>query len=190
MTAKIILASASPRRRELLAQIGIQCDVIPAHIDETPRSGERPAAYVIRVAAEKSLQVWQQQSPSLPVLAADTSVVIDDKILGKPADKPHAFNMLQQLSGRTHQVFTAVSVRADQHKEKLSVTDVTFRKLTKAEIMAYCETGEPNDKAGAYGIQGKGAIFVQSIQGSFSGVVGLPLLETAELLNNIGIHVV
>lgn len=189
--AQIILASASPRRRELLDQIGLSYLVRAVDIDETPRLQEEPLAYVQRIAAEKSLLAQQQNGMALPILAADTSVVIANCILGKPKDKPHALSMLQQLSGQTHQVYTAISLRwNNQHAEAVSITDVSFRDLSEAEINYYWTTGEPCDKAGAYAIQGLGSIFVSAIRGSFSGVVGLPLFETASLLAQAGINII
>lgn len=187
---RIILASASPRRRELLDQLGITYDVVPADIHERPRSDESPEAYVRRVAAEKSLETWRSSGGRLPVLAADTEVVLDGSILGKPQDFEHALRMLSQLAGREHRVLSAVSLRlGDEHWEALNVSSVTFRPISREEIEAYWATGEPRDKAGAYAIQGKGAIFVRHLSGSYSGVMGLPLFETAELLNRAGISV-
>lgn len=184
MSVQIILASASPRRRELLDQIGVTYRVQPADIDEKPLSGETAQAYVVRIAAAKSEQVWQQ---SLPVLSADTSVVLNGMIMGKPVNKADGLSMLRQLSGATHKVYSAISLRADQHWQALSVTEVSFRVLTEHEIVAYWQTREPLDKAGAYAIQGRAGQFVKHIAGSFSGVVGLPLFETAELLSKAGI---
>jgi septum formation protein len=190
MKARIILASASPRRRELLDQIGITYEIRPVHIDESPRLNEAPNEYVRRIAAEKSAACQAQAAPTgLPVLAADTAVVLDGRIMGKPKDKEDAVMMLGRLSGRTHQVYSAVSLRGAEHGEALSVTDVTFRALSAREILAYWATSEPADKAGSYAIQGLGSVFVQSIEGSFSGVVGLPLFETAELLLQQGIQI-
>jgi septum formation protein len=187
--SKILLASASPRRQELLKQIQITHRVCPVDIDETPLPGEAPLAYVQRLAAEKSAACVAQYGNALPVLAADTSVVLGDRIMGKPKDQADALTMLRALSGKTHQVYTAVSLRGQRHDQAVSVTEVTFRELTDAEIMAYWLSGEPQDKAGAYAIQGQGGIFVAAIQGSFSGVVGLPLFETAQLLAQQGILV-
>lgn len=188
--SKILLASASPRRQELLKQIQITHRVCPVDIDETPLPGEAPLAYVERLAAEKSAACVAQYGNALPVLAADTSVVLGDRIMGKPKDQADALTMLRALSGNSHQVYTAVSLRGQQrHDQAVSVTEVTFRELTDAEIMAYWLSGEPQDKAGAYAIQGQGGIFVAAIQGSFSGVVGLPLFETAQLLAQQGILV-
>jgi septum formation protein len=190
MKARIILASASPRRRELLDQIGITYEIRPVHIDESPRSNEAPNEYVRRIAAEKSAACQTLAGHAgLPVLAADTAVVLEGRIMGKPKDKEDAAKMLRRLSGKTHQVYSAVSLRGARHDEALSVTDVTFRELSEREILAYWNTSEPADKAGSYAIQGRGSIFVQSIEGSFSGVVGLPLFETAELLLQQGIQI-
>jgi septum formation protein len=190
MKARIILASGSPRRRELLDQIGIAYDIRPVDIDESPHPDETPADYVCRIAAEKSAACYTQAaSIGLPVLAADTAVVLNGRIMGKPKDKEDALAMLRRLSGQTHQVYSAVSLRGNEHGEALSVTEVTFRTLSEQEIVAYWATSEPADKAGSYAIQGLGSVFVQSIQGSFSGVVGLPLFETAELLLQQGIQV-
>jgi septum formation protein len=187
---RIILASASPRRRELLDQLGITYDVVPADIHERPRPDESPEAYVRRVAAEKSLETWRSNGGGLPVLAADTEVVLDGSILGKPQDFEHALRMLSRLAGREHRVLSAVSLRlGDEHWEALNVSSVTFRRISREEIEAYWATGEPRDKAGAYAIQGKGAIFVRHLSGSYSGVMGLPLFETAELLKRAGISV-
>lgn len=188
--AQIILASASPRRRELLDQIGIAYEVWPVDIDETPNSNEAPADYARRIAAEKSAACHRlARHKDLPVLAADTAVVLHGRIMGKPKDREDALAMLRQLSGQTHQVLSAVSLRGRLHGEALSVTEVTFRTIGEREMRAYWATSEPADKAGAYAIQGLGSVFVQSIAGSFSGVVGLPLFETAELLLQQGIQV-
>jgi septum formation protein len=181
---QVILASASPRRRRLLHQIGVSFQVIPADVDETVLPGEQPADYVVRVALEKAAAVWDRVEGSLPVLAADTTVVIEGDILGKPADRGEAIEMLQRLSGRTHEVFSAVAVQAGAHRaaDRLNVTRVTFAPLERDWIEAYCESGEPMDKAGAYGVQGLAAARIARIEGSFSGVMGLPLYETSELL--------
>lgn len=190
MKPQLVLASASPRRSELLQQIGI-CHVIQAvDIDETPWPHESPPAYVERVANEKSAACRALRSDGLPVLAADTSVVCDGRIMGKPENRPHAVEMLTLLSGRSHQVYSAVSLRGDGHWQAVSVSQVTFRRLSEAEIAAYWDTGEPRDKAGGYAIQGLASIFIESITGSFSGVMGLPLFETAQLLAKQGIRVI
>ena len=188
VAAKIILASASPRRRELLDQIGVQFTICPVGIDEKPFVDEQPVAYVQRIAAEKSAAVTTNTG-RLPILAADTAVVLESDIMGKPENLQDAMRMLGQLSGKTHQAYTAVSLRGKSHQQILSITDVTFRVLTETEIKYYWQSGESTDKAGSYAIQGLGAIFVQSITGSFSGVVGLPIFETVKLLANEGIQV-
>ncbi|MFU8789935.1 MAG: Maf family protein [Methylobacter sp.] len=187
MTAQIILASASPRRRELLDQIQIAYRVHPVDIDETPQPDEAPLAYVQRLAAEKSAAAVAQLGDTLPVLAADTAVVLDNLIMGKPKDRDDALAMLRLLSGKMHRVYSAISLRGREHGEAVSITEVTFRPLTEDEMAAYWHSGEPADKAGSYAIQGLGGVFVASINGSFSGVVGLPLFETAELLSRQGI---
>lgn len=188
MIVQLILASASPRRKELLDQIKVTYAVSPIDLDETPRINESPLDYVKRLAAEKSAACVAQLGSGVPVLAADTAVVLDDLIMGKPKDQQDAIAMLTQLSGRTHQVYSAISLRGREHWQAVSITDVTFRSLTEREMLAYWHSGEPVDKAGSYAIQGMGGIFVASIKGSFSGVVGLPLFETAELLAKQGIE--
>jgi septum formation protein len=190
MTPQIVLASASPRRSELLHQIGILHFINAVDIDETPWAHESPVAYVERIAAEKSAACRVQLDDDLPVLAADTAVVCDGQILGKPENRQHAVQMLTLLSGRSHRVYSAVSLRGDHHWQALSVSEVCFRTLTEDEITAYWRTGEPCDKAGAYAIQGLASIFIESISGSFSGVMGLPLFETAQLLAKQGIRVI
>lgn len=190
MTAQIILASASPRRRELLDQINIRYQLNPVDLDETPFPREAPLDYVRRLAAEKSAACVAQLGDGLPVLAADTAVVLDELILGKPKDRDDAFAMLRLLSGKMHRVYSAVSLRGREHGQAVSITEVTFRTLMEGEISAYWHSGEPADKAGSYAIQGLGGVFVESITGSFSGVVGLPLFETAELLSRQGIRII
>lgn len=182
----IILASASPRRAELLRQAGVNFSVRPADIDETPRPGESAGGYVERLAVEKALAVSQQE-PDAIVIGSDTSVVLSGAILGKPASEEDAVETLMALSGQTHQVMTGVAVAVESSSESICVTtEVTFRTLTKPEIAAYVRTGEPMDKAGSYGIQGLGGIFVERLQGSYSSVVGLPLRETTDLLARAG----
>ncbi len=184
----LILASASPRRRELLEQLGVTYQVNPADLEEIPASDESPEDYVQRIAAEKAEAVWQASGGRLPVLAADTEVELDGVIFGKPRDREHAVAMLQRLSGREHRVLSAVSLRTVQGMTlRLSISQVTFRPLEPAEILAYWASGEPCDKAGAYAIQGKGAIFIRHLAGSYSGVMGLPLFETADLLAASGL---
>jgi septum formation protein len=186
----VYLASGSPRRRELLQQIGVPFRVVGAAVDETAWSDEAAAAYVTRLAAAKAELGWERsrETPSGPVLAADTAVVLDGKILGKPADQEDAEGMLRQLSGRTHEVLTAVALRtATGLESRISRSEVTFRRISAAETQAYWETGEPADKAGAYAIQGRAAVFIAELRGSYSGVMGLPLFETAELLGEAGV---
>jgi len=187
---RIVLASASPRRRELLAQIGVPFTVIAVEAEETPQPGESALDYVRRVAAEKSA-LGQSVSPSnLPVLGADTEVVLDGEVFGKPRDFDHAKAMLRRLSGRTHEVYSAVSLRlGTRHWQAVSVSQVAFRPLADPEIQAYWATGEPEGKAGAYAIQGLGAVFIERLEGSYSGVMGLPLFETADLLREAGVEV-
>src|SRR6185369_7940558 len=176
------LASVSPRRRELLTQIGVAHIVTGAHIDESVQPGERPHDYVQRMARTKA-QTVRELDLSLPVLGADTTVVLDGRVFGKPADRADALRMLGLLSGRTHEVLTAVALASTEGLSmRVSVSAVRFRAITTDEIAAYWKTGEPQDKAGAYAIQGLGAVFVESLSGSFSGVMGLPLFETSELL--------
>jgi septum formation protein len=183
------LASASPRRRQLLDLIGVPHVVTPADIDETPRSGEAADDYVCRLAREKSEAVWSRQK-DLPVLAADTTVVIDETILGKPESEADAARMLKLLSGREHFVYTGVALQSPRGmRVGLSKSSVTFSLLTDAQIHAYWASGEPQGKAGAYAIQGFGAVFVANLGGSYSGVMGLPLHETATLLRNAGVPV-
>lgn len=186
-TFSVYLASQSPRRRELLDQIGVAHRVLSIDIDERRRDGEAPVDYVQRLAREKAEAGWQQlraqQLALAPVIGADTAVVIDDIILGKPADAAAATTMLEQLSGCSHDVLTGVAVHSAHGTQVIvSRTRVWFRALEPAEIAAYWASGEPRDKAGAYGIQGLAAKFIERIEGSYSGVVGLPLFETAQLL--------
>jgi len=185
----ILLASASPRRRELLDQIGVQHETALHGVDESPRPGESATNYVQRLALEKALWVETALAPSLPVLGADTIVVCEGRILGKPAGRDDALQILSSLSGRTHQVMSAVALcRRGRHEVCIVTTDVEFRELTAAEIDAYWATGEPADKAGAYGIQGLGGMFVRHMSGSYSAVVGLPLYETAAMLMSFGVR--
>lgn len=182
----IYLASASPRRSALLTQIGVAHRVAAVAIDESVAGDEAPEKYVTRLAALKADTLWESlpRDERLPVLGSDTTVVVDRSILGKPADENDCVRILQLLSGRTHQVHTAVAVRSASGSEvRLSISDVTFRDLTQGEMRAYWRTGEPADKAGGYAIQGRGAVFIRHIAGSYSGIMGLPLFETAELLS-------
>ena len=186
MQPSLVLASASPRRRELLAQLGIDCRVRPMDVDETPLAGEDPGQYVLRLAAAKARAAVGREAQEI-VLAADTAVVCDGEIFGKPRDREDALRMLARLSARTHEVYTGVAVAADAGEDQaLSLSQVEFRTISPSEAVAYWESGEPADKAGAYGIQGLGAVFVASLRGSYSGVMGLPLFETARLLAAFG----
>ncbi|HEY7876989.1 MAG TPA: Maf family protein [Gemmatimonadaceae bacterium] len=189
MNLKVILASASPRRRELLNMIAIEHDVIPAAIDESSRAGEAPIVYAERLAREKGAAVARCHAGAL-VISADTVVVIDDRVLGKPRDALQATAMLQVLSGRTHVVHTAVAVTRDGGQTVASAVEsaqVTFRALTDHEIASYISTGEPMDKAGAYGIQGYGATIVERVDGDFFAVMGLPLRRCVDLLERLGV---
>ncbi|MGP9797903.1 Maf family protein [Halomonas sp. 86] len=184
----LCLASASPRRRDLLASIGVTVSVIPSDVDETPKQGESAAAYVKRLAVAKALAAAPKTL--LPVLGSDTAVVVDGTILGKPVNAEDAAAMLRQLSNRTHQVLTAVAVTGPKGVLCCCVTtDVKMRQITAQEISDYWLTGEPADKAGGYAIQGLAAIFVEEIKGSHSAVVGLPLYETAQLLGQQGVPI-
>lgn len=183
---KVILASQSPRRLELLQQIGVCPEVHPAHIDETPLSDESPEDYVNRLARSKAESVAQLCTGSL-VIGSDTSVVIDQQILGKPESRDHFFTMFKRLSGAKHQVMTAVAVTdGQQTRSEVVITQVSFYPINEREIERYWLSGEPRDKAGGYGIQGLGALFVKEIQGSYSAVVGLPIAETSKILEKFG----
>jgi septum formation protein len=198
---KIYLASKSPRRRELLRQVGVEFELLSlrsdptrgADVSEDERPGESPLDYVARVAREKGAFAWNvlhlRRMPLRPVLSADTTVTIDGEILGKPADKDEAAAMLERLSGRTHQVLTSVALHhTDVTEQVTQVSNVRFATLSPATIKAYCATPEPYDKAGAYGIQGLAALFIEHIEGSHSGIMGLPVFETARLLKKAGVE--
>lgn len=198
---KIYLASKSPRRRELLRQIGVEFELLMLRNDagrgpdvsEIALPGETAAVYVARVANEKAAFAWHvvqcRRLPPRPVLAADTTVTIDGEILGKPENPDQAILMLERLSGRTHQVLTSVAVHHTNMAEQITqVSEVRFATLSAASIKAYCSTSEPYDKAGGYGIQGLAALFVEHIEGSHSGIMGLPLFETARLLRQAGVQ--
>jgi septum formation protein len=198
-TRHVYLASRSARRRELLKQIGVSFEILllregqgrPADFDESPLPGEAAVDYVQRVATAKVEAGWarlsQRRLLRFPVLSADTTVAVDGEILGKPADREQAVAFLRRLSGKSHQVHTAVAVKFDQQAEiAVSSTDVEFRELTESEIRQYVAGGEPLDKAGGYAIQGRGAVFIRSISGSYTGVMGLPLFETSQLLARLG----
>lgn len=195
---RLILASASPRRAELLQQIGVEFTVRPAAIDEAPTSGEAAVDYVRRMAREKAEAVAAQLDSGLTVLGADTSVVIvasngAERILGKPQDRGHARQMLMALANRSHQVLSAVCMvrwqaGAIQHWQALSRSEVSFGPLAEAELDRYLASGEADDKAGAYGIQGRAAQFICHLSGSYSGVMGLPLFETVALMREAGVN--
>lgn len=186
----IYLASASPRRQELLRQLGIGFEVMPSNILELRAADETPVQYVTRVAGDKARWVarlvGERGLPEHPVLGADTEVVLDGEILGKPENPAHGMGMLQRLSGRTHEVLSAVCVwHRGREQAALSTSRVTFRALTQQEIAQYWETGEPLGKAGAYAIQGRAAAFIARIEGSYSGVMGLPLYELDTILRTL-----
>jgi len=187
--SRIYLASQSPRRAELLQQIGVGFDVVSVTVDETMAATEAPEAYAQRLALEKAQAGWSQLRPDRqrPVLGADTIVIAGDTVMGKPASCRQAIEMLQTLSGNTHQVITAVALVGEHEAVRSQCSRVTFRTLTRQECEAYWETGEPRDKAGAYAIQGLAAMFITRLEGSYSGVMGLPLYETTELLKTFGI---
>ncbi|WFF43366.1 septum formation inhibitor Maf [Salinicola endophyticus] len=187
-TPPLRLASASPRRRELLASIGVEVEVSPADIDESRGSDETPEIFVSRLAREKALA--GHSVSALPTLGADTVVVCDDEVFGKPRDLAHACSMWRALSGREHRVLSAVALIGPRGLLECRVaTRVWLRTLSEAEMAAYWATGEPADKAGGYAVQGRAAIFVERLEGSYSAVVGLPLYETAELLQAQGIQI-
>ncbi|MCW8878822.1 MAG: Maf family nucleotide pyrophosphatase [Kangiellaceae bacterium] len=188
----LILASKSPRRRELLAQIGVNFEVVNVDIDESVKDKEEPLSYVKRVTLEKGRAALASEQlcaienyQNKPVLSADTCIILDGTVLGKPQGKTKAVTMINQLAGRTHQVVTAVAIVSDVFTQvELSVSKVKFASLDQEQILRYCETGEGLDKAGGYAIQGLAAQFVEAIEGSYSGIVGLPLYETSKLIKN------
>jgi septum formation protein len=184
---RLVLASASPRRRELLARLGLDPVIRPADIDETPSPGEDPHDLVVRLAAAKAATSLARGDAQDLVLAADTEVVLDGQVLGKPRDRDDAARMLRRLAGRSHEVVTGVAVRRCGTARTTRVTtEVRFRPLCDAEIAWYVATGEPEDKAGAYALQGAGAALVERIDGSDTNVIGLPLAETVTLLRQVG----
>ncbi|RMH19268.1 MAG: septum formation inhibitor Maf [Gammaproteobacteria bacterium] len=190
MTCSLYLASASPRRAELLEQIGVSFEQIKVEVDETPVHGESPTELTCRLAAEKAAAgVIQSRNSPVKVLAGDTVVVIDDMILGKPQDAEEAMQMLTRLAGRTHEVYSAVAISDSECLEtRLNVSRVTFAPLTREDIQAYIETGEYLGRSGSYAIQGRGACLVKRLEGSYSGVMGLPLYETSQLLARFGLY--
>ncbi len=191
MDVDLYLASQSPRRQQLLEQIGVRFEVRIADIDETIIAQESPEQHVQRLAYEKANAIWSSLSEStrLPVLGADTIVCLDGEILGKPADQASASSMLRSLSGREHQVMTGIAMISERHSVCVNVSHVSFRELDQLEIDDYWATGEAEDKAGSYAIQGRAASFVSHLRGSFSSVVGLPLYETAQLLSEYNIPI-
>ncbi|XDZ51110.1 nucleoside triphosphate pyrophosphatase [Neisseriaceae bacterium CLB008] len=191
-TPFIYLASGSPRRHELIQQLGLATQKLPSDIDETPLPLEAAQAYTERMAYEKSLHAQAclnaQNLASAPILTADTSVALNGQIFGKPTDAAHASAMLSALAGQTHQVITVVGVfHQGQYQHVTQISEVTFAPLSASQIERYIATGEPMDKAGAYGIQGIGGVLVSHLSGSFTGVMGLPLFETAQLLKRCGL---
>ena len=181
---KIYLASKSDRRYELLKQIGINFEVVDVDINESCKENENPITYVRRIAIEKARAGKLLTKNNFPVLAADTAVTLDNFVLGKAECKEDAMNMLEKLSGRTHNVISAVTVIDKKESTKVNISKVIFKKLSKKDIYSYCETDEPIGKAGGYAIQGKGALFIEKLEGSYSGVMGLPLAETHQLLSD------
>lgn len=188
---KLYLASSSPRRKELLTQLGLVFEVVVPEVDESAVDGEHPAVYVERLANEKAstaTQLIDNRDPYL-VIGSDTSVVVDNTLLGKPQNQEQAGQMLKSLSGRSHKVITAVSIAGERQASAVIETKVSFRPLSTDDINAYCSSGEPMGKAGAYAIQGLAAAFIERIEGSYSCVMGLPLFETAQLLSRCGFPV-
>ncbi|TVP68817.1 MAG: septum formation inhibitor Maf [Nitriliruptor sp.] len=186
---RLVLASGSPRRADLLARLGLDPEIRPAAVDETPLAGEPPLELVVRLADAKARAVRHPTADEV-VLAADTIVVLDDQALGKPRDDAEAAAMLRRLSGRTHEVLTALAVhRGPRHHRITVTTQVRFRALTDTEVAWYLATGEPRDKAGAYALQGAGAALVDHLDGSDTNVIGLPLAATVQLLRRAGLDV-
>ncbi|WP_455210741.1 Maf family protein [Kaarinaea lacus] len=201
MIPEVYLASSSPRRRELLTQLGVNFAVLHPNVDESIMVGETAEQFVIRLALEKARAGWelvQQQAKSpRPVIGADTCIVLGDELIGKPNDKPHYDQVMNKLSGTIHHVYSAVAITGNaasgpavEEKHRLSRSSVEFRKISAHEREIYWKSGEPADKAGGYALQGLAAAFVKNINGSYSGIVGLPLFETAEMLLQFGVNVV
>ena len=196
---QIYLASQSPRRRALIEQLGIHYQTLNVEVDESPRFGEAPADFVTRLAKEKACVGWQMVAEqSIPVVGADTCIVLDQEIIGKPKNREQGIRLLSRYSGRAHQVITGVAmVGPDAGKQdadmvqhvRVNTSTVTFRTITDDECERYWQTGEPMGKAGGYAIQGKAAVFIEKLEGSYSGVMGLPLFEFAELISMFGIQI-
>lgn len=190
MSSKIVLASSSPRRRELLERLGLRFDVIPSHIDEIPLHGESAEDFVLRTSTEKALSVSRNLDGDSVVIGADTIVVIEGEILGKPRDEKEAMTMLEKISGREHRVITGFSIvkpRAEVLYKRFTESRVKIKPLAPWEIEGYIKTGEPMDKAGAYGVQGIGAFMIEEIHGSYTNVVGLPIAQVIEVLTRLGV---
>ncbi|MFW6379901.1 MAG: Maf family protein [Halorhodospira sp.] len=187
MEPYIILASRSPRRQELIERIGVGYEVLPVEVDETPEPGEGAEMFVLRLALEKARRGYAAAERRAPALGADTAVVLEGEILGKPAGEADGMAMLERLSGQSHRVVTGVALVDDREATRLSVSQVTFRETTTYERSRYWRSGEPMDKAGAYAIQGRGGVFVEHIEGSYTGVMGLPLYETTLLLDQLDV---
>ena len=191
---QIYLASSSPRRQEILQQMGVSFELVPQFVEEDVLAGESAEQFVSRLAMEKAQAgMLQRKNQQIPVLGSDTIVVLNDKILGKPKNKQQSIEMLLSLSGKTHQVMTAIALineaRQDVKKQlSLCVSEVTFTHLSQELCESYWHTNEPIDKAGSYAIQGRAALFIKNINGSYSGVMGLPIYETSVLLHGFGIH--
>ena len=189
---QVYLASASPRRQELLGQIGVNFQQLSVNVEEQKDEAETPEQYIKRVALDKAIAGWNAEARvlSIPVLGADTEVVVDGQVMGKPQDHRHAMEMLDKLSGKEHQVISVVAVVQGSRQQLLvNLNKVHFRDLSQEEKQAYCESGEPFGKAGGYGIQGLAAAFISDLEGSYTGVMGLPLYETSVLLREFGIDV-
>jgi septum formation protein len=183
----VILASRSPRRKELLELIGMHYETVVVAVDETPEPNEGAEMYVLRMALEKARRGYAAANGKAPALGADTAVVMDDDILGKPNDQEHACQMLRRLGGHTHRVVTGVALADDREATRLSVSHVTMRKIEQDEMEYYWRSGEPVDKAGGYAIQGLGGVFVEHLEGSYTGVMGLPLYETTLLFDELAV---
>lgn len=189
MQSFVYLASQSPRRRELLERIGVSFEIVDVRVEENPGPDEMPEVFALRMALEKGRAGYRQigASRDAPVIGADTVVVLEDEILGKPRDAEHGREMLRRLGGATHRVVTAVALVDDREDTRLSVSQVALRRLSEDEVQCYWDSGEPVDKAGAYAIQGRGGVFVEHLEGNYTGVMGLPLYETTQLLDEFNV---